>query len=651
VSLTDVVFGRPLASSEESKESLTVLTGVPVLGLDAIASTGYGPEAALLILGQAGLVGLHYYRYIVIAIVAMLTSLYLSYQQTAAAYPSGGGAYNVAKDNLGARPAVWAAVALLIDYLLNVAVGISAGIGAVVSAIPSLQSHILLLCLSVLVILTVVNLRGVRESGLAFVTPALCFVVCVGAAIAIGLVRVIGGGGHVTPAVPLPPLPPATHQLSAWLLLGAFASGCTAVTGIEAVSNGVPLFRPPKVRNARITLTIIFLILALFLLALGYLLPAYHIHAMNEQQQGYQTVLSQLIAAVTGKGVFYYITNVSIFIVLTYSAQTSFADFPRVCRLLAEDDLLPHSFATRGRRLVFSTGILVLALMAGVLLVVFQGLTDKLIPLFAVGAFSAFVLSQVGMVHHWLKRKKDVLNWAKLASNALGAVATIAALAVMIAAKFTEGAWIVIVVVPGLVFLLRKIQRHYEQFAKEEDSPLKLQTGELRAPIVIVPINAWNRIAGNALQFATSISDEVICLHVETEENSQVRLRQRWAEMVEKPAKKAGMAVPRLEVVDSPYRWIHKPLIDFIEKTAKRNEHRLIAVVIPELVEPNWYEFLLHNWNQAKLRAHLFLRPRARTIVINTPWDLHGGTGTKVDTRRGGELKSVRDGSTPAARR
>src|SRR5579883_2302020 len=305
MSLRDIIFGRPLASSEGAKEELGVITGVPALGLDALASTAYGPEAALIALMPLGAAGLHYYPAIIFAIVGLLAALYASYRQIAAAYPRGGGAYTVAKDNLGSKVGVWAAVALLLDYLLNVAVGISAGIGAVISAIPALHSHTLMLCLIVLLTLMLVNLRGVRESGMVFVFPVLAFLSCLAIATMIGLVRVWQSGGHPHPIITPPPLRSAGAPVTAWLLLMAFANGCTAMTGIEAVSNAVPLFREPKVPNAHRTLTAIMVVLSLFLLLLGYLCPAYQIGGMNEQQPGYQNVLSQLVAAVAGRSFFY----------------------------------------------------------------------------------------------------------------------------------------------------------------------------------------------------------------------------------------------------------------------------------------------------------------------------------------------------------
>ena len=353
-----------------------------MLGLDALSSTAYGPEAALTILVAAGALGLNYLPLIIFVILALLALLYISYRQTIAAYPNGGGAYIVAKENLGMSSGLLAAAALLLDYMLNVAVGISAGVAALVSALPKLHQHTLGLCLLVLLLLTILNLRGVRESGLTFGLPTFVFVVCVGAAVVIGLFRVWQSGGHPEPVVSLPALPAATQAMSAWLLLRAFANGCTAMTGVEAVSNGIPLFRKPTVQNARRTLTVIVVILGLILIGTAYVCKAYHIGAMDQQQPGYQTILSQVVIAVAGRGAFYYVAIASILTILTFSANTSFADFPRVCRLLAEDSFLPHAFAERGRRLVFSMGIIVLAILSGLILIAFGGITEKLIPLF-----------------------------------------------------------------------------------------------------------------------------------------------------------------------------------------------------------------------------------------------------------------------------
>ena len=618
--LLDKILGRPMTLSERGKESLSVWTGVPVMGLDALASTGYGPEAALTILTPLGLAGLRYFPIIVIIILVELLTLYLSYRQTTAAYPGGGGAYIVASDNLGTNPGVWSGVMLLLDYLLNVAVGISAGIGAVVSAIPALHPYTLPLCLLVLITLTFLNLRGMRESGQAFIIPVIIFIGCMSVAIVIGLFSVWQSGGQPHPVASPPPIPRATEIVSAWILLAAFANGCTALTGIEAISNAVPLFRKPTVPNAQRTLTVIMVILALFLLGISYLCPGYHIGAMDETKPGYQTVLSQMVAAVAGRGVFYYISLASIFFVLTCSAQTSFAGFPRVCRLLAEDGFLPPYFANRGRRLVFSHGIIFLSVVSGLLLIVFGGVTQALIPLFAVGAFGAFLFSQSGMVVHWW-RKKGRGYRIKLAFNALGAITTAVGLVIIIVAKFLEGAWMTVIFIPALIFLLMAINRHYKRVAREVEQPLELQAAKLQHPIVIIPIAGWDRVAERAVRFGLLLSDEVTAIHVSAEKDDP-HLREIWAEMAEKPAKAANFAVPRLEIISSPYRKISEPILDFVKTTRESNPDRLIAVVLGELVEPHWFEYVLHNLQAERLRASIFMLRDRHTVVISTPWYL-----------------------------
>jgi len=414
MSILNNLFGRALASENSPKEKLNVVTAVPALGLDALSSVAYGPEAALVILLPLGLAGLHYFFWMSLAVVLTLVSLYFSYRQTIAAYPGGGGAYTVASENLGIRMGLWAAIALLLDYLLNVAVGISAGVAAIVSALPFLHPYTLLLCLSVLFMLTLLNLRGIRESGIAFVIPVLIFIACTGISILIGLFHVWQSGGHPVPVITPPTAHTETTTVSVWLLLGAFANGLTAMTGVEAVSNAVPVFRKPTVKNAQRTLTVIVIILSLFLLSIGYLCPAYHIVAMDQSQPGYQTILSQLVAAVAGKGVFYYLSTMSFFAILTYSAQTSFSGFPRVCRLLAEDNFLPYFFAEKGRRLVFSYGIIILAIASAIILILFKGITSRLIPLFAIGAFSAFVFSiqAYNVIESQARRPSVELAWS-----------------------------------------------------------------------------------------------------------------------------------------------------------------------------------------------------------------------------------------------
>src|SRR5271168_666814 len=401
VALFNVLLGKPLATSEERAEHIGPISGIPVFGLDALSSAAYGPEAALTLLIPLGLAGVAHIVPISFAIIALLAIVYFSYCQTIDAYPHGGGSYTVATENLGETAGLLAAAALMIDYILNAAVGISAGVGALISAFPKLQPHQLALCLIILAILTLINMRGAKDTGSAFLIPTYLFIGSLLLVIAVGAVRAVLAHGHPTPIVTPPALPAATSMLSLWLLLKVFASGCTAMTGVEAVSNGVNAFREPTQPNAKRTLTIIILLLMVFLGGIALLCRAYNIGATDPTSAGYQSILSQLISAVMGRGWFYYVGSASILAVLALSANTSYADFPRLTRAIAERDNLPHVFKIRGRRLLYSHGIYALVGFAGLLLIVFGGVTDRLIPLFAIGAFLAFTLSQAGMVIHW----------------------------------------------------------------------------------------------------------------------------------------------------------------------------------------------------------------------------------------------------------
>src|ERR1700719_3427677 len=411
MNILDLVVGKPIRTTDERAEQIGPVQGIPIFGLDALSSAAYGPEAALSLLIPLVLLGVQYIVPISSAIITLLVIVYFSYRQTIAAYPSGGGSYSVERFNLGASAGLLAAAALLADYILTAAVGISAGVGALVSALPSLLPHTVSLCMGILIVITILNLRGVREAGSAFAIPTYLFVGTLLITIVAGVLRVLLSGGHPTPAVPLPPPPPVTEAVSYWLLLKVFASGCTALTGVEAVSNGVKAFREPTVKNAQRTLTVIIFILAVLLAGISYLVKAYGIVATNPGRPGYQSILSILIAAVFGKGYFYYLTMASILMVLSLSANTAFADFPRLCRAIAQNNYLPHAFMYRGRRLVYTYGIVVLAALCGGLLLLFCGVTEPLPPLYAVGAFLAFTLSQSGMVVHWWKHRRP--HWAK----------------------------------------------------------------------------------------------------------------------------------------------------------------------------------------------------------------------------------------------
>jgi amino acid transporter len=555
------------------------------------------------------------------SIIVLLTVVYFSYRQTIAAYPGGGGSYTVATANLGTLPGLLAAAALMIDYILVVAVGISAGVGALVSAIPKLLPHTLLLCLGILVLITIVNLRGVRETGIFFMIPTYIFVGGLLVTILFGLFKTILSGGHPAPAAALPAhaLPTATAA-SLWLLLQAFSNGCTAMTGVEAVSNGVKAFREPMVRNAQRTLTVIIGLLIMLLAGIAYLVRAYGIAATDPGQAGYQSVLSMLVAAVAGRGVFYYITIASVLVILALSANTAFADFPRLCRAIAQKSYLPHSFGFRGRRLVYSLGIYVLAILAALLLILFRGVTDRLIPLFAVGAFLAFTLSQAGMVGHWWRIGGPGAGRSMLV-NGLGAVATGMTLMVVLIAKFKAGAWVTALLIPGLLAIMISVRRHYDCVALETESSAPLEMTRLEPPIVIVPIETWGKISQKALQFALTLSTDIRAVHIAAEE-VQCEIQEKWKNLVEAPAKQAGGKPPEIVILPSPYRYILLPIVAYVQDVERANPDRQIAVLVPELVVRHWYDYFLHNNRAELLKALLLVNGSQQIVLITVPWYL-----------------------------
>jgi amino acid transporter len=615
----NILFGRPLASSEDEGQRITPAQGIPTFGLDALSSAAYGPEAALTILLPLGLVGVQYIVPLTFAVIALLVIVYFSYRQTIAAYPMGGGSYTVAKENLGSGAGLLAGAALMIDYLLNVAVGISAGIGALVSAVPSLLPHTLAMCLAVLVILTIVNLRGVKEAGTAFVAPTYLFIGTLTIVILIGLYKTVISGGHPVAVVSPPaPMPAALQAMGIWILVKAFASGCTALTGVEAVSNGVQAFHKPVVSSARATLTAIIAILIVLLGGVALVVRYYGIAATDPGAPGYQSVLSMVTAAVAGKGIFYDITMFSVLLVLCLSANTSFADFPRLCRMIARDDFLPHSLTTRGRRLVYSQGIWALAIFAALLLILFGGVTDRLIPLFAVGAFLAFTLSQAGMVGHWLRTAAGWEAWHSILVNGLGALATGITVLVIIAAKFIEGAWVVVLLLPAVLLFMHRVRHHYELVEKETviTDGMVLNPNALLPPIVIVPIERWTAATEKATRFAMTLSPDVQVVHV-TCEADENKSPWQWAE--DPPA---GMRMPKIVTVPSPFRLVVHPIVDYVVKVEKENPDRTVAVVIATIVEKHWYHYFLHNQRGQMLTALLLLGSDERINIINVPWHL-----------------------------
>jgi len=597
-SIADVLFGRPLATEEEKAERIGPLKGIPIFGLDALSSAAYGPEAALTLLIPLSMAGAGYIWLITVGIVILLGIVYFSYRQTIAAYPQGGGSYTVASENLGANVGLLAAAALMIDYVLTAAVGISAGVGALVSAVPSLQKDTLWLCLGILLLITIVNLRGMQESGAVFMVPTYIFIACLLGLIAVGLYKTMVAGGHPVSMVMLPKLGPATGLMGGWLLLRAFSSGCTAMTGVEAVSNGVMAFREPTTKYAKLTLSIIIAILIVMLLGIAYLVPKYGIAATDPGAPGYDSVLSQLLAAVTGRGAFYWISIGSILVVLSLSANTAFADFPRLARAIGQNRYLPQAFVLRGRRLIYAQGVYALALLTAVLLIIFGGVTDRLIPLYAVGAFLAFTLSQAGMVAHW-RRVGGPGSGRSMFFNALGAFATGITTLVVLVAKFVDGAWITVLLIPAMILIMRRVKRHYDRVGAEINTTTPANTADLCEPLVVVPIDRWSLVAERALRYAWTLSGEIHVVHVHLGEETDA-FRASWGELVEAPARAAGLEPPKLIVLDSPYRFIVKPIVGYALQQQAEHPDRVITVLLPELVESHWWHYLLHNNRSAR---------------------------------------------------
>jgi amino acid transporter len=621
MNVAELLLGRPLATEEEKAERIGPVKGIPVFGLDALSSAAYGPEAALTLLIPLGMAGIWYIWPITLSILVLLGIVYFSYRQTITAYPQGGGSYTVASENLGVWPGLLAAAALMIDYVLTAAVGISAGVGALVSAVPSLQAHTLAICLAILAVLTLVNLRGVQETGGLFMLPTYLFIGCVLAMIAIGVVKTVLAGGHPAAVIAPPKLTSATAAVSVWLILRAFSSGCTAMTGVEAVSNGVMAFRDPTDKYARLTLTIIIAILMVMLGGIAYLAPVYGVAATEPGVVGYQSVLSQLIAAVAGKGAFYWTSIVSILIVLSLSANTAFADFPRLARAIARNGFLPHAFTLRGRRLVYTPGVYALALLTAVLLTIFSGVTDRLIPLYAVGAFLAFTLSQAGMVVHW--KNNGGKGWGKnLAINAVGAIATGITVCVVLLAKFTEGAWITVLLIPALILLMYSIHRHYERVERETALEHAVNTGSICEPMVLIPVERLSVMVEKTLRFAWSISKEIRFVHVVCEEEDET-LQERWTALVEAPARDAQLPVPALVTLTSPYRFVVTPIMEYALQLQSQYPDRHLAILVPELTERHWYNFLLHNNRPQLLKGLLNSKENPRITVIEIPWFLN----------------------------
>jgi len=633
MSFFDMLFGKPLASNEAHAEHIGVPAGIPIFGLDGLTSAAYGPEAAMTLLIPLGLYGVdHYLLRIFACILALLTILYFSYRQTIVAYPNGGGSFTVASENLGDKAGLLAAAALMIDYILTAAVGISAGVTALVSAFsdwprfgPALHQYQLAMCLVILVAIAIVNMRGVKETGAVFMLPTFLFVGTLLMTIGVGVYRALQAHGHPIALAPPPPpdlskLETLTPWLLVFLLLKAFSNGCAAMTGVEAVSNGVTAFKEPRSQNANRTLTVIIAILIVLLFGLSYVAKAYGVTAMDPDAHNYQSVLSIEVAAVFGRGWFYFVTMGGVLAALSFSANTAFADFPRMARAIAMQDYLPHVFLLKGRRLLFSHGIYALTGFTALILIIFNGVTDALIPLYAIGAFLAFTLSQAGMVKHWHKTLDAPHRHAKMFVNGLGAVATGISLVIILVTKFIHGAWVTAILVPFLILIMLMVKRHYVRVKRETADPTPLRLTGLEAPIVVIPMARWDKITEKAMRFGMLMSPIVKVVHVDSDDADALGIV--WNDMVLKPVREHGMAEPELITVTSTYRTILSPLMDYVLKLEDENPGRKIAVLLPELVVRHWWENLLHNQRVQLLKLLLLLKGNQRIVVVNIPWYL-----------------------------
>lgn len=607
VRLRRALIGYPLRTAEAAHQRIGKAKALAVFSSDALSSTAYATEEILRVLILAGTAAYAFVVPIGAAIVALLAIVIFSYRQTIHAYPHGGGTYIVTKDNLGTGPALLAAAALLSDYVLTVAVSISAGVAAITSAFPSLYPYRVELAVTAILLLTVINLRGVRESATIFMLPTYAFIICVGALILLGLASLVGIGP--TPHPVRHEVPAPSSPLTLFLILRAFASGSTALTGVEAIADGVPAFKEPQAENARTTLLAMGLILG-FLFS-GITLLSYHFHLVPSERE---TIVSQLARTLVDDSPFYYVVQAATALILFLAANTAFADFPRLAYFLARDRFLPRQFRFQGDRLAFSTGIVTLGLFTSLLVVIRQASVSALIPLYAVGVFTAFTLSQSSMVVHWWRSANGSLrhlSWHSLVINGIGAIATGVVTVVVVVTKFVHGAWMVVLLIPALIGMMLAIHHHYVSVAEQlrvttDEVRRRLRFG-LRRSVAIVPIASLNRASLTALAYARSIADDVVAVHVATEPESGEVLQQRWRE--------AGLTIP-LIIVESPYRELLGPLVAVIEKLHREKGAPLVTVVIPEFVTAHWWERLLHTQTAWRLRRALVQIPDLAITMV-----------------------------------
>lgn len=605
IKLGRLLIGRTLKTDELKDEKFNVFWGLPILSSDAISSVAYAGEEILWVLVPIlGLMSYKYMFYAALCIVFLMFLLVFSYRQTIDNYPNGGGAYIVAKDNLGTIPGLTAGASLTIDYILTVAVSSSAGTAAITSAFPSLLPHKISITIGFIILLTIGNLRGIRESSKIFGIPTYLFMISVLSMIVIGMVKVyiFGYTPHAMYAIPN-----ATGDIALFLFLRAFASGCTALTGIEAVSNGIPSFKNPAQKNAKIVLGMLAFIVLLIFGGLSYLATLYHAVPNAEV-----TVISQIATQVFGQGaIMYYVIQATTAIILIMAANTAFAGLPLLLALMAKDGFMPRQFTKRGKRLGFSNGIIVLAFMASILVILFRGDTHLLLPLYAVGVFISFTLSQTGMLTRWFRTKEK--GWRhKAVINGMGALVTFVTVIIIGVTKFLHGAWIVCVLMPIFVITMLKIKHHYEKVAEQLkldicEKPKHIDFAEQKR-YVIVPIDTLNKSFLKALNYARTISDNIILFHVSVDDVATAKLLKKWDEY--------GVGIP-IVVKKSPYRNIVSPLVKFIESEEyAAGPMDTVTVVMPQFITTTWWGNILHNQTSLVIRTMLLKRRNIAMVTI-----------------------------------
>lgn len=590
MSIKSFLIGSPIETKKEKHERLSKTMGLAVFSSDPLSSVAYGTEEILFALVVGGAAFLNYLLPIAVAIVILVAIVATSYYQTIHAYSSGGGAYIVAKDNLGDYPGLVAGAALLIDYVLTVTVSVSAGIAAVTSAFPALRPHTVALCLFAILFISLMNLRGVRESGKVFSFPVYVFIGSLLLLISASFLKSSSQDARAYAELP----GTVSAVLPVFIILKAFASGCATLTGIEAVSNGVRAFKAPEAKNAGVTLIWMAVILAILTVGI-----AYYAHYFAILPNTDETVLSQLARTVFSKGAVYYTIQFATALILILAANTSYADFPRLSSIMAIDRYLPRQLSNRGDKLVYSNGILILGILSALLLVLFKGDTHSLIPLYAVGVFTAFTLSQAGMVRHWIReRGRDWLKSAVI--NGIGGLVTGIVLVIIAFEKFTQGAWMVLIAIPVLVYLTKEVHKHYLSVADQLSiDGCVIGEKEYQHHSVIIPISGMQQAVLGAIKYGKALSDDVTAVYVYIDPVETRKMKEKWDTLC------LGV---KLEILHSPYRSVTEPLMDYIDGIREKYEDGVITVVLPEFVPTRWWHHLLHNQTALFIKGLLLFK-------------------------------------------